>query len=53
MLRQKASPTEMELRVKCSHVVNEALEMIPAKCHPENIPMGFIPPTSTDAQALS
>jgi hypothetical protein len=28
MLRRKASPTETELRVEHSHMVNEALEMV-------------------------
>jgi hypothetical protein len=28
MLRKKASPTETELRVEHSHMVNEALELV-------------------------
>ena len=50
MLRQKASPTDTILRVECSHLVNDALEMIPVACHPEYQSNDFIPSTSTDAQ---
>ena len=52
MLRQKASPTETELRIEYSHIVNEALRMIATECHPEDISKGLIPSVSTDAQAL-
>jgi hypothetical protein len=52
MLRQKASPTETKLRVECSHLVNEALEMIPVECLPEYLSNGSIPSTSTGAQAF-
>ncbi len=51
MLRRKASPTETEIRVEYSHMVNEALEMIAVERHPEEVSEGFIPSTSTDAQA--
>jgi len=47
MLRRKASPTETELRVEYSHVVNEALEMIAIEWRPED----DISSTSTDAHA--
>ena len=33
MLRRKASPTETELRVEHSHMVNEALEMVDMEWH--------------------
>ncbi|KAI9452773.1 hypothetical protein BJY52DRAFT_895754 [Lactarius psammicola] len=51
MLRRKASPTETELRVEHSHMVNEALEKIPAKRNPGEISGGFVLSISTDAQA--
>ncbi len=51
MLRQKASPTETELRIQYSHMVNEALEMIAVEWHPEETSKCFISSTSTDAQA--
>ena len=46
MLRRKASPTETEIRVEHSHMVNEALEMIAVERHPEE---GFVPSILTDA----
>jgi hypothetical protein len=52
MLRRKASPTETELRIHYSHMVNEALGKIGVEWHPEEISEGFIPSTSTHAQAL-
>jgi len=51
MLRRKASPTETELRVEHSHMVNEALEMIAVEQHPGEVSEGFVPSISTDAQA--
>ncbi|KAF8258909.1 hypothetical protein EI94DRAFT_1753102 [Lactarius quietus] len=33
----KASPTETNLRIEYSHMVNEALEMIPVECDHEDI----------------
>jgi hypothetical protein len=51
MLRRKASPTETELRIDYSHMVNEALEMIPVECQPGNISKGLTPSVSTDIQA--
>ena len=51
MLRRKASPTETELRIEYSHMVNQALEMMSAEWHPEEISVGTISSTSTDAQA--
>lgn len=55
MLRRKASPTETEIRVEHSHLVNEALEMIAMERRPVEIPEGFIPSISlaTDAEAQS
>ena len=40
MLRRKASPTETELRNEYSHMINEALEMVPGDCHPEDTSIG-------------
>ncbi len=51
MLRRKASPTETELRIQYSHLVNEALEMIAVEWHPEGISEGTTPSISKDAQA--
>jgi len=51
MLRRKASPTETEIRVEYSHMVNEALEMIAVERHPEEISEGVMPSISTDAEA--
>ena len=51
MLRRKASPTETQLRIEYSHMVNEALEMTPVECHPEDISKDPAPSISTDAQA--
>jgi hypothetical protein len=55
ILRRTASPTERELRVEHSHMVNEALEMIAVESHPEEpseeTSKGFIPSFSADAQA--
>lgn len=51
MLRRKASPTETELRIEYSNMVNEALEMMSAEWHPEEMSVGSISTTSTDTQA--
>ncbi|KAH8984451.1 hypothetical protein EDB92DRAFT_1488294 [Lactarius akahatsu] len=51
MLRRIASPTETELRIEYSHMVNEALEMITVELHPEETSQDFLPSTSTYAQA--
>ena len=52
MLRRKASPTETELHVEYSHMVNEALEMIPVvEGHPGDISKGSTLSIPTDAQA--
>ena len=51
MLHRKAFPTETELRLECSHMVNEALEMIALEWHFEATSEGFRPSISTDAQA--
>jgi hypothetical protein len=50
MLRRKASPTETELHVEYSHMVNEALEMVPVEVYPGEISR-VSKPFSTDAQA--
>jgi hypothetical protein len=54
MLRRKASPTETELRNEYSHMINEALEMIPGDFHREDTSLGITPlaSISTDAQTL-
>ncbi|KAH8998630.1 hypothetical protein EDB92DRAFT_1836252 [Lactarius akahatsu] len=44
MLRRKASPTETQLHVQYSHMVDEALEMV--ESHPETSE-GFMPSSST------
>ena len=51
MLRRTASPTETELRIEYSHMINEALEMITGEWHTEATSESFIPFISTDAQA--
>ncbi|KAF8273614.1 hypothetical protein EI94DRAFT_1715420 [Lactarius quietus] len=51
MLRRKASPTETELRVEYSHMVNEAIEMIDIEWHLEETSEGLIPSISTNSQA--
>jgi hypothetical protein len=52
MLRRKASPTETELHVEYSHMVNEVLDTIPAgEGHPGDISKGSKPSISIDAQA--
>ncbi|KAH9172069.1 hypothetical protein EDB89DRAFT_1013891 [Lactarius sanguifluus] len=52
MLRQKASPTETELRLEYSHMVDDALEMIAVDWCPEEISEGgFTLSISTDAEA--
>jgi len=48
MLRRKASPTDTELRLEHSQMVNEALEMRAVEWHSEET---SIPSISTDAQA--
>jgi hypothetical protein len=50
MLRRKASPTETELRIHYSHLVDEALEMISiVEWHSEEIYEGSIQSTLTDS----
>ncbi|KAH9172011.1 hypothetical protein EDB89DRAFT_1010972 [Lactarius sanguifluus] len=51
MLRRIASPTETELRIEYSHMVNEALEMITVELHPEETSQDFLPSTPTYARA--
>jgi hypothetical protein len=43
MLRRKASPTETELRVEHSHMVNEALEMVDMEWPSEKTSESTIP----------
>lgn len=51
LLRRKASPTQTELRVQYSHMIDEALQMIPLARHPEHKLEGLMPSVSTDVQA--
>ena len=51
MLRRQASPTETQLRIEYSHMVNEALEMVAMESHHEKTPEDFITSTSMDFQA--
>ena len=48
MLRRLASPTETELHFEYSHMIKEAIEMVPAG---EETPKYFVPTISTDDQA--
>ncbi|KAI9443621.1 hypothetical protein H4582DRAFT_2072634 [Lactarius indigo] len=51
MLRQKASPTETELRLEHSHMINEALELIASERHPAEVSRGSMPSISSDTEA--
>ncbi|KAN0135257.1 hypothetical protein V8E53_006822 [Lactarius tabidus] len=51
LLRRKASPTQTELRVQYSHMIDEAQQMIPVARHPEHKSEGLMPFVSTDVQA--
>lgn len=51
MLRRTASPTETELHVQYSHMVNEALEMVSVESHPEETPEDLVPSSSTDTHS--
>ena len=51
MLRRKASPTETQLRVEHSNMVNEALEMVDMEWHSEKSSGSIIPSVSSDFQA--
>ena len=52
MLRRTASPTDTELRVEYSQMINDALEMITFELHTEETPESFVPSISTtDIQA--
>ncbi|KAI9443624.1 hypothetical protein H4582DRAFT_2072636 [Lactarius indigo] len=48
---RKASPTETELRLEHSHMINEALEMIAVEWHPEEISENIVLSNSTDTEA--
>jgi len=50
MLRQKASPTETDLRVEYSHMVDAAVEVIRLESRPNKTPESLVQFTSTDAQ---
>ncbi|KAF8261476.1 hypothetical protein EI94DRAFT_1745952, partial [Lactarius quietus] len=49
--RVGSSPTETELRIEYSHMINEAVEMISVGWHTQETSESFIPSISTDAQA--
>ena len=51
MLRSQASPTQAELRVEYSHMVNEAIGMTSVEFPPNETSGGVIPLISTDTQA--
>ncbi len=52
MLRQSASPTETQIRIDYSRVVNEALELVPAQwSSSEQTSDGSVPTISTGAQS--
>lgn len=51
MLRRQASPTQTELRVEYSHMVNEAVDMIALELRSKETSEGAIPSISTDVQA--
>jgi len=53
MLRRAASPTDTELRIEYSQMINRALEMITFELHPEETSPSFVPSISTDTQAQS
>ena len=54
MLRRKASPTETELRIHYSHLVDEALQMLSIEWHPEEISEDSTPTTTlTDSHTLT
>ncbi len=51
MLRREASPTDTDLHVRFSHMVNEALEMIPMESYPEETLEDTTQFSSTEAHA--
>lgn len=51
MLRRAASPTETDLRVEHSHMINEAIEMVALEWHHGETSEGFAPSISTEDQA--
>jgi len=48
MLRRKARPTETELHVQYSHMINEALEMVAVDKHPGDSARSLIPSMQSD-----
>ena len=51
MLRRAASPTDTELRIEYSQMINEALEMITFELHAEETSKSIVPSISTGTQA--
>ena len=51
MLRRKASPTQTELRLEHSQMINEALEMINVELNAKETRDGGIPSISLDTHA--
>jgi len=49
LLRRKARPTETELHIQYSHMINEALEMIAVEPRPGDSAASIIPSIQTDA----
>jgi len=48
MLRRKARPTETELHVQYSHMINEALEMVAVDKRPGDSTRSLIPSMQSD-----
>ena len=51
MLRRKASPTQTELRLEHSQMINEALEMIEVELQAKGTSDGGIPSISQDTHS--
>ena len=51
MLRRKASPTQTELRLEHSQMINEALEMIEVELQAKDTSDGAIPSISLDTHS--
>jgi hypothetical protein len=48
LLRRKARPTETELHIQYSHMINEALQMIAVEPRPGDSAASVIPSIETD-----
>jgi len=51
MLRRKALPTETELHMQYSHMIDEAIQMVPVEGHPGATTESFALSLQSDAQA--